>query len=99
LAGYIFPSDSRTNPPGVSLHWAEAKTVYRSLVEAHARMVDAVRAAAPKAQVGIVYNIQAVSPRDASKPNDVQAAKDLSYLMNQTFLNAVARGDFDAGLD
>ena len=99
LAGYLLPSDNRTNPPGVTLRWAEAKSVYRALIEAHARMVDAVRAAAPKAQVGIVYNIQAVSPKDPKKPQDVQAAKDLAYLMNEAFLNAVARGDADFGLD
>jgi beta-glucosidase/6-phospho-beta-glucosidase/beta-galactosidase len=58
-----------------------------------------VKAAAPSAQVGIVYNVQAVSPRNPSRKQDVQAAYDLSYLMNQVFLNAVARGDFDAKLD
>jgi beta-glucosidase/6-phospho-beta-glucosidase/beta-galactosidase len=99
LAGYLLPSSERTNPPGVTMQWAQAKAVYRALVEAHAAMVDAVRAAAPKAQVGIVYNLQAVSPKDPAKPLDVKAARDLSYLMNEMFLNAVARGDFDAGLD
>lgn len=99
LSGYLMPSASRTSPPGVALHWAEAKAVYRALVEAHARMVDAVRAAAPQAQVGLVYNLQAVSPKNPAKRDDVQAASDLSYLMNQVFLNAVAKGDFDANLD
>jgi beta-glucosidase/6-phospho-beta-glucosidase/beta-galactosidase len=99
LAGYLLPSDQRTNPPGVTLRWAEAKSVFRAMIEAHARMVDAVRAKAPRAQVGIVYNLQAVSPKDPKKPQDVQAAKDLAYLMNEAFLNAVARGDADFGLD
>jgi len=99
LAGYLLPSDSRTNPPGVSLQWAEAKAVYGALVHAHARMYDAVKAARPGAQVGIVYNLQSVSPKNPSSAADVKAAGDLSYLMNQVFLNAVGRGDFDAGLN
>jgi beta-glucosidase/6-phospho-beta-glucosidase/beta-galactosidase len=99
VAGYLLPSDSRTNPPGVSLQWAEAKAVYAAMVNAHARMFDAVKAASPQAQVGIVYNVQAVSPSNPARRQDVQAASDLSYLMNQVFLNAVARGDFDAQLD
>jgi beta-glucosidase/6-phospho-beta-glucosidase/beta-galactosidase len=99
VAGYLLPSENRTNPPGVSLQWPEANAVYAALVEAHARMADAVRAAAPSAQVGIVYNLQAVSPKNPAKRADVQAASDLAYLMNQVFLDAVARGDFDARLD
>ncbi|MCA1826616.1 MAG: family 1 glycosylhydrolase, partial [Myxococcales bacterium] len=99
LAGYLTPSDDRTNPPGVSFKWAEAKAVYGALVAAHARMYDAVKAAAPRAQVGIVYNVQAVSPKNPARKQDVQSAADISYLTNQMFLNAVARGDFDAGWD
>ena len=99
VAGYLLPSESRTAPPGVSLEWAAAKGVYAALVNAHARMFDAVKAAAPRAQVGIVYNVQAASPKDPARKADVAAAANLSYLMNQVFLNAVARGDFDAQLD
>lgn len=97
LAGYLTPSADRTNPPGVAFRWAEAKAVYAALVAAHARMYDAVKAASAHAQVGIVYNVQAVSPKNPSRREDVQSASDTAYLMNAMFLNAVVRGDFDAG--
>ena len=96
LAGYLLPSSDRTNPPGVSLRWAEAKAVFGALVHAHARMYDAVKAAAPGAQVGIVYNLEPVSPKNATR--DAQAAHDFDYITNRVFLNAVVNGDFDDGL-
>ena len=99
LAGYLMPSDQRTNPPGVSFQWTEAKAVYGALVNAHARMFDAVKKANPSAQAGVVYNVQAASPKNPSRAQDVQAVKDLKYLMNEMFLNAVVKGDFDARID
>ena len=99
LAGYVLQTPDRTNPPGVSLRWAEAKTALVAMMQAHARMADAVHANAPGARVGIVYNLQAVSPRDPSSARDQQAAKDLSYLMNSLFLNGALKGEVDANLD
>ena len=43
LPGYIYPSAERTNPPGVMLNSEAAKIVMQALIEAHARMYDAVR--------------------------------------------------------
>ena len=107
LSGYLAQTASRSNPPGVSLRWTEAKIVLGALEQAHAAMYDAVKAndliaadgGSTPARVGLVYNIQASSPRDPKKPHDVQSAKDLSYLMNQVFLNAVIKGDVDEKLD
>ena len=99
VAGYLLPSDSRTNPPGVSLRWTEAKRATAAMIEANARMADAVHLNAPGARVGIVYNLQAVSPKDPAKPRDVQAARDLSYLMNQMFLDGAFNGDVDLNFD
>src|SRR5260221_5999434 len=99
LAGYLLPSANRTNPPGVTLQWDAAKAVYAAEVNAHARMFDAVKTASPHSQVGIVYNVEAVSPKDPSRKLDVQAAADFSHLINQMFLDAVALGDFDAAFD
>ena len=99
LAGYLLPSEQRTNPPGVTLQWDAAKAAYAAEVEAHARMYDAVKAASPRAQVGIVYNLEAVSPKDPNRKLDVSAAADFTYLIDEMFLDAVARGDFDAGFD
>ena len=103
LAGYIFPSDARTNPPGVSLRWKEAKRVFAAMIEANARMADAVRSndlvdatgGGFKARVGIVYNLQAVTPKNPASARDVQAARDLGYLMNQMFLDGAFNGDLD----
>src|SRR3954469_22961234 len=81
LAGYLMPSGQRTNPPGVSFRWAEAKGVSGALGKGEAPMFDAVKKAKPPAQVGIVYNVQAASPKNPARAQDVQAAKDLKYLM------------------
>jgi beta-glucosidase/6-phospho-beta-glucosidase/beta-galactosidase len=107
LAGYLLPSSTRTNPPGVSFRWTEAKRATAAMIEAHSRMVDAVKAndliaadgSSVPARVGLVYNLQAVTPKDPLKPRDVQAAKDISYLMNQMFLDGAIKGDLDLGFD
>jgi beta-galactosidase len=107
LAGYVFPSRDRTNPPAVRLRADEAKIVYRALIEAHARMYDAVKENDAQdadgdgvpAEIGVVYAMVPVAPRDPKNPRDVQAAQNIYYLWNLAYLNAVAKGDFDANLD
>ncbi len=107
LAGYILPNDQRTNPPGVTLRFNEAKIAILAMMEAHNRMADAVHAndlidadgTGRPARVGLVYNVQPPEPRDPGNPRDVQSAKDLGYLMNEVFLNGALRGDVDAALD
>jgi beta-glucosidase/6-phospho-beta-glucosidase/beta-galactosidase len=105
LAGYLLPSADRSNPPGVTLRWAEAKAALEAEMQAHAAMADAVHAndlvaadGGKPARVGLVFNLQAVSPQDPSSARDVQAAKNLDYLMNQLFLNGALSGDFDLDL-
>ncbi|MCB9787889.1 MAG: glycoside hydrolase family 1 protein [Deltaproteobacteria bacterium] len=105
--GYIFPSADRVNPPGVSLASAEAKTVFNALIEAHARMYDALKAADTKdadgdgvaAEVGLVYAMTPFRPADPSEPLDVRAAERAFYLWNLAFLDAVAKGVEDPELD
>jgi len=106
VAGYLLPSDQRSNPPGVMLRIPEAKGAGVAMIEAHARMFDAVKmndtvsaGGGPPARVGIVYNMQAVTPKDPTDDVDVQATKNLSYLMNEMFINAITFGDLDANLD
>jgi beta-glucosidase/6-phospho-beta-glucosidase/beta-galactosidase len=107
LAGYLFPTSQRTNPPGVLLKTAEAKAAYQAMVEAHARAYDALKAAdtvdadgdGKAARVGIVYNLQAVEPFDARDPQDVTGADNMAYVENEMFLDGVAEGMFDANLD
>jgi beta-glucosidase/6-phospho-beta-glucosidase/beta-galactosidase len=107
LAGFLFQTAMRTNPPGVFLQTDAAKTAYGAMVEAHARMYDAVKqydtvdadGDGKPARVGIVYNLQAAAPATPGDPTDAQAVKNLSYLMNQAFLDGVGLGQFDAQLD
>ncbi|MBI4704442.1 MAG: glycoside hydrolase family 1 protein [Deltaproteobacteria bacterium] len=82
------------------------KAVMVALIEAHARMYDAVKAGdkldadgdGQAAQVGVVYAMAPVAPADPENPLDVQGAKNLFYLWNMAYLNAVAKGDLDAEL-
>jgi beta-glucosidase/6-phospho-beta-glucosidase/beta-galactosidase len=107
LPGYLQPSAERTNPPAVSLRFAEAKAVMLGLIEAHARMYDAVKAGdvedadgdGQSAEVGLVYSMAPVKPADPENALDVQAAKNVFYLYNMAYLNAVAKGDLDEDLD
>lgn len=107
LPGYLLPSDDRSNPPAVSLRVPELKTVIVALIEAHARMYDAVKAndlvdadadGAPS-QVGVVFPIAPFEPEDPTNPLDVQGAKNGFYLYDMVYLNGVAKGDLDANLD
>jgi beta-galactosidase len=108
LAGFLFQTAQRTNPPGVSsLKGAYALPAYQTMIDAHARMYDAVKAAdtvdadgdGVNAEVGIVYNLQAASADNPKDPQDQAALKNLLYLENQAFLDAVGLGLYDASLD
>jgi beta-glucosidase/6-phospho-beta-glucosidase/beta-galactosidase len=107
VASYLMPSQTRSNPPGVSLRIPETRASVLTMMEAHARMYDAVKANdtvaasgnGPAARVGCVYNMEAVTPNDPSESADVEAAKNLSYLLNEVFLNATINGDVDTAFD
>ncbi len=107
LAGYLFPSEVRTHPPGLSFKIPETRAVVWAMVEAHARMYDAVHANDTEdadgdgqpARVGIVYNLQAVAPKNPHGDLDKRATVNLLYLMNDVFLNAVIHGDVDENFD
>lgn len=107
LPGYIFPTESRTNPPAATLRTEEAKTALLHMIEAHARMYDAIKSFdlvdadgdGRSSRVGIVYNVAPVHPRDPSSPLDRWAAENVSYLYNRVFLDAIVKGRLDADLD
>jgi len=107
LPGYLFPSPERSNPPALFLRFREFKTVMAAMIEGHARMVDAVRAGDDQdadgdgltAQVGVVYAMSPVVPKNPEKASDQRAAEHLFYLWNMIFLNAIALGEFDENLD
>jgi len=107
MAGYLFPSETRTNPPGLGFKFAEGRAVLAAMQVAHARQYDAVKQAdvvdadgdGQASQVGLVYNLAPSYAADPSKPVDVQAQRDIDYLYNQVFLDGVVLGKFDQNLD
>ena len=107
LAGYVAPSADRTNPPGLSQAWEAARSAMVAMIEAHARAYDAVHendrsdadGDGEACQVGLVYNVTAVLPRNPDSEEDQQAAVNVDYLYNRSFLNAVVLGLLDEDLD
>lgn len=107
LPGYLLPNAERTNPPALTLKIAEAKTVIVGLIEAHARMYDAVKEGdaadadgdGSASEVGLVYSMVPIAPQDPASPIDVKAAENVFYLYNMAYLNAVVKGDIDEDLD
>lgn len=107
LAGYLFPSPTRTNPPARPLAFRDGKIVLEGLVEAHARIYDAIHAHdgadadanGASAEVGVVYGMAPAVPVDPDDPLDVAGAENAFYLVNTVYLDAVALGRFDHDLD
>jgi beta-glucosidase/6-phospho-beta-glucosidase/beta-galactosidase len=107
LAGYVFPSADRTNPPAVSFKFAEAKTAFFNMVRAHAAMVDAVRendtidadGDGKPVQIGVVFPIAPIQPKDPSSALDIYGAHNVSYVYNEAFLNGAVLGKIDQNLD
>ena len=70
LPGYLTPTETRVNPPGLYLKGDAAKTATAAMIVAHARMYDAVKAGdivdadgnGEAASVGLVYAVTAVAP-------------------------------------
>ena len=98
LPGYLLPSAERLNPPAVGFQYDAAKAVMVAMIEAHARMYDAVKANDPGSTVGLVYSTSPVKGKTDSKV-DQRAAANVFYLYNTAFLDAVAKGDIDPELD
>jgi beta-glucosidase/6-phospho-beta-glucosidase/beta-galactosidase len=106
LFGYVQPGAQRSHPPAVSLQARAAKTVFQALIAAHARMYDAVKANdkvdadgdGAASWVGVVYPLVPIAP-SSTFFLDVQAARDIDYLWNRAYLNAVVLGKYDENLD
>jgi beta-glucosidase/6-phospho-beta-glucosidase/beta-galactosidase len=107
LPGYLLPSADRVNPPGLSLRIAEAKQVMVAMIEAHAKMYDAVKANdtgdldgdGRASFIGLVYPLVPAKPKDPSSRLDQKAAQNLFYLYNTAFLDGVVKGLVDHDLD
>jgi len=107
LPGYVLRSGERANPPEAPGHYAEARQVIVTMIEAHAAMYDAVKANdvvdadgnGKASEIGLVFPIAPTRPKDPSNPVDVRGAKNLFYIYNTAFLDGVALGLVDADLD
>jgi beta-glucosidase/6-phospho-beta-glucosidase/beta-galactosidase len=105
--GYLEPNAQRSQPPAVSLQTAAAKTVLDALIDAHARMYDALKQSdtvdadgdGVASWVGVVYPFVPITPANPSATLDQTAATNIDYLWNRVYLNAVTLGKYDANLD
>ncbi|MFO0748818.1 MAG: family 1 glycosylhydrolase [Myxococcota bacterium] len=107
LAGYVFPSAERSHPPGVALRLDDAIDVLFNEIDAHGKMVDAVRAEdhvdadgdGKAARVGTVQNLVAARAVDPTAPGAADAARHASWIINEVFLEGTAAGRIDRNLD
>lgn len=109
IPGYMQPTPAeRTNPPGVAdLTLKRPIAVAKTMIEAHARMYDAVKAAdtvdatgdGKAAEVGIVLAMNPFRPEDPRVPLDHTGAKNADYIYQMLFLDAITRGAWDPDID
>ncbi len=76
---------------------ADAVAAAHHLLLSHGWAVDALRRAAPDAEIGIVLNLEHVDPLSTS-PADVAAAHELDGTANRWFLDPIFRGAYPADL-
>jgi beta-glucosidase/6-phospho-beta-glucosidase/beta-galactosidase len=109
IAGYLVSSPARSNPPGLSGPWMSisgAKTAATAMIEAHARIYDALKAFdtkdadgdGKKAEVGIVYPYSKILPKSDSA-DDKKAADDAQYFFHDMFMDAIVNGRLDENWD
>lgn len=107
LPGYLQPGKDRVNPPAVQLRFEEARQVAIAMIEAHARMYDAVKTNdvgdadgnGKASEIGIVYPIAPALPKNPDSALDRKGAENVFYLYNQLFLDGVLNGTMDANID
>ena len=103
VAGYLVSSPARSNPPGLSGPWMNvgaAKTAATAMIEAHARMYDALHAHdtvdadgdGKAAEVGLVYPFSDITPLTA---DDLPARADAKYFFEDMFMDGIALGKLD----
>jgi len=109
LPGYLISTPMRSNPPGLSGPWAKieaAKTATTAMIEAHARMYDAIKAFdkgdadgdGKNAEVGIVYAFSEIAPQTSSAA-DAKAAEHAQYIFHDMFMDGVVFGRVDEKWD
>jgi beta-galactosidase len=109
VSGYLAATPMRSSPPGLSGPWMSisgAKTAASAMVEAHARIYDALKAFdtkdadgdGKKAEVGLVYSFSDIAAKSNSA-DDVKAAADANYFFHDMFMDGVAEGRLDESWD
>lgn len=109
IAGYVVSSPQRSNPPGLTGPWMSvtgAKTAAVAMIEAHARIYDALKMTdkvdadgdGKPAEVGIVYPFSQIEPL-TSGANDQKAAAAAKYFFEDMFMDGVVHGRVDEGWD
>ncbi|MEQ1508575.1 MAG: family 1 glycosylhydrolase, partial [Myxococcota bacterium] len=107
VSGYVFPTEDRSSPPGRLLDLDAGIAVMQDQIEAHAAMVDAIRAEdrvdadgdGAATEVGLVMNFVAMTPLDPDDPADVAAMDHADYLYHRMYVDAVTTGAWDDDLD
>ncbi len=87
--GYAFGEDA----PGLKLGARGALTASHHALLAHGLAVPLIRANAPGAQIGIVLDLNAVSPA-SDRPEDVAATRRFDGCQNRWYLDALFRGAY-----
>ncbi len=109
VPGYLVDSPMRSNPPGLSGPWMSvsgARTAAAAMVEAHARIYDAIHAFdtvdadgdGKKAEVGLVYSFSKITPKSTSA-DDAKAAANAQYFFEDMFMDGIVEGRLDEGWD
>jgi len=109
IAGYIASSPMRSNPPGLTAAWMRvdaAKTATTAMIEAHARIYDAIHAYdhadadgdGKNAEVGIVYPYSEIVQTDPSADGKT-AADNAQYFFHDMFMDAACGGVLDENWD
>jgi beta-galactosidase len=107
LFGYVQPSAQRSHPPALSLNTDAARIVFNALIDAHARMYDALKqhdtvdadGDGDTSFVGVVYPLTPIVAENPGSLFDGPARDNIDYLWNRAFLNAVTLGKYDPKLD
>ena len=109
VSGYLAATPARSSPPGLSAAWMSvsgAKTAASAMVEANARIYDALKATdtkdadgdGTKAEVGIVYAFSDITPL-TDNDDDRRTAADAQYFFHDMFMDGVVHGRLDENWD
>jgi beta-galactosidase len=109
VPGYLASTPMRSNPPGRTAAWMSikgAKTAAAAMIEAHARIYDAIKTFDRKdadgdgtsAEVGMVYPYADILEY-GTNTNDYRVAQDARYFFEDMFMDGACEGRLDEGWD